>query len=162
MASLQYSGIKGYTDYTGQVNKNLESVAHGSVNSIWRGDIFLEFSERLFEEKLEQTLAVCVKNTKEYIKEIDLWDTGDLHDSIRYWEPRREGTELVGTFGVPMEYNGHDMDYGLYQEIGFTHVNDGWIQNEFLINGLQKSRAEIQVIWSTTGTLTTGTFDGGL
>lgn len=160
--SLQYSGIRGYTDYTGKIDKSFNEVAQGSVTRVWRGDIFLEFSEELFEEKLEQTLEVCVKNTKEYIKEIDLIDTGDLHDSIRYWEPRREGTRLVGAYGVPTEYNDHDMDYGLYQEIGFTHVNDGWVQNEFLINGLQKSRAEIQAIWSTSGTLTTGTFDGGL
>lgn len=162
MANLQYSGVRGYTDYTGKVDKSMDDVMSGNVTSTWRGPIFMEFSEEILEEKLELTLEVCVKNTKQHIKDIDLRETGDLHDSIQYWEPRREGTRLVGSYGVPQEYDGErdedNMDYALYQEIGFHHTNGQWIQNEYLINGLQRSRGEIRAIWQR-GTTSIQTFD---
>jgi len=159
MANLRASNVSGYTDYTGNVSRNFDDLVEANVSTQWLGDVFMsEFAEPLLEEKLELTLEVCVENTKQYIEDIDLIDTGDLQESIRYWEPRREGTELVGSYGVPFTYNGHDMDYGLYQEIGFRHSNGDWIHNEFLIHGLQRSRSEIRAIWQR-GTTSIRTFD---
>lgn len=162
MAGLQYpTQVSGYTQrYGQQVSKSTKEVMGGKITSVWRGDIFLEFSEELFEERLEMTLKVCVENTKQHIKDIDLRDTDRLLHSIQYWEPRREGTKLIGSYGVPLTYDGHNMDYGLYQEVGFHHVGSGqWIQNEFLINGLQRSSSQIRAIW-TSGVTTTKTFTG--
>lgn len=134
--------------------------AVGEVTIDWRGEAFLEWADELIEEKLEQTLEICVDNTKEHIKQIDLRETGTLHDSITYWEPRREGRYLVGSFGVPQEVpEGHkddreEMDYGYYQEVGFTHTNEQKIHNPYLMPGLRKSKPQIQAIWRGSYTST--------
>ncbi len=162
MAKLEApSGIRGTkpAKYGGSFQGSLSDYATGSVTGEFNEDVILEFSEEIFEERLEAALEVCVKNTKGYIKDIDLIDTGDLHDSIRSWEPRREGRYLVGSYGVPKMYNGHEMDYAVYQEIGFHHTNGSWIQNEFMINGLQRAKPELRAIFGH-GVMRTQTFTG--
>lgn len=157
----RYSGIKGTSPYTGNFEKGFGDVMQGSVGGVFQAEMALEWSENLFEERLDQALDVCVENTKQYIKDIDLWDTGDLHDSIQKWEPRRTPRGIVGSFGVPLTYNGHEMDYAVYQEIGFRHTNGQWIQNEFMIHGLQRAKPEMFAIF-TRGTPSTMTFDDQL
>ena len=162
MARLDISsGLRGTkpAKYGGAFQGSLNNYATGSVSGQFDDNIAAQFSERIFEERLEAALEVCVDNTKGYINDIDLVDTGDLHDSIKSWEPRREGRYLVGSFGVPKMYNGHEMDYAVYQEIGFHHINDGWIQNEFMINGLQRSKPELRAIFGS-GVMRTDTFTG--
>lgn len=162
MAKLEApSGIRGTkpAKYGGDFQRNLGDVMTGSVTGQLNENVILEFSEEIFEERLEAALQVCVENTKQYIEDIDLKDTGDLKESIKYWEPRREGRYIVGSFGVPRTYNGHEMDYAVYQEIGFHHTNGRWIQNEFMINGLQRAKPELRAIFGH-GVMRTETFTG--
>lgn len=162
MAKLEApSGIRGTkpAKYGGSFQGSLNDYATGSVTGQFNEDVILEFSEEIFEERLEAALEVCVDNTKQYIEDIDLKDTGDLKESIKYWEPRREGRYLVGSYGVPKMYNDHEMDYAVYQEIGFQHTNGSWVQNEFMINGLQRAKPELRAIFGH-GVMRTQTFTG--
>lgn len=109
------------------------------VNSDWRGALFVTRFKRTAESRMEETLKLCVNEAKNI--EPPRKRTGELHDSIRYGEPFWEGPILWGQYGT-------DLDYGLYQEVGFHHYQDGFVRNPFLAPAFMNNIPKIAAIWA--------------
>ena len=102
----------------------------------------LPAKQREFEEKLEKLVETIALIVESYAKYYAPHDEGLLETSIK--------AEKIGKLQWRVFTN---LEYGLYQELGFTHWKSGvWIQNAFLRPAMQRTRIEInsnaQGIWA--------------
>lgn len=111
-------------------------VATFDFTSTWKGAAAYQMTMQQGKQALNQVVQYLAEQAKIRAP----YDTGLLKDSIRTWDAEQRGTTIVASYGVPRYYEGTDMLYGYWQEVGFFHHGSGEkIQNAYLLPAIEQN-----------------------
>lgn len=100
-------------------------------------------------EQGKQALNRVVEHLAEEAKARAPVDEGLLKESIRTWDAEQQGTDIVARYGVPRTYQGVDMLYGYWQEVGFHHYKSGEkIQNAYLLPAIEQNLESARTVFA--------------